>query len=251
MRPPLTSFTGNVTDTSSRAILWASMMLLASACMQLATTWMQSTLKATSTQCNSRAAPPVSSSGSVWLDDTPYTWQADDYPATLPLDLREPVALTTEDTRHYALDSVDAEAEYRSLYPGNGRGFLRLGPRKRFFGISMYHQLHCLSALRQAILDARNGASHDSGGDGGHSAGHSHGGAVDHSAHCLNYLRETILCAADVTLEPEIVEGSQDVGNGNAVTHVCRDWSRVREFALKNHEAWEALRKGNITGTED
>jgi len=58
---------------------------------------------------------------------------------------------------------------------------------------------------------------------------------MDHTDHCLNYLRQTILCSADLTLEPELVEGSNDAGEGLAVTHVCRDRSKV-------YEEWELWR---------
>ena len=141
--------------------------------------------------------------------------------------------MTIEDSKHYALDSPDADAEYRSIYPGKHLGFVRLGPKKRFFSLSMYHQIHCLDALRQAIL-GRHGH--------GASTTPAHGSEkvkrdVEHSHHCLNYLRQTIMCSADLTLEPEIVEGSQDVGEGLAVTHVCRDWSKVHAF-IEENEKW-------------
>ncbi|KAL6309496.1 hypothetical protein BKA93DRAFT_723646 [Sparassis latifolia] len=163
-------------------------------------------------------------------------WLDDDYPAVLPLDLGPPVALTTEDTRHYALDSGDAAAEYRALLPGNERGFVRLGPEKRFFGLAMFHQLHCLDSLREAVLHPpiiANGADV---------------GVVKHLTHCLNYMREGILCAADVALEAELVQGSRDVGYGNGVTHVCRDWGKVHEFAERNYVAWKRFEKDNATG---
>ncbi|KAI0701952.1 hypothetical protein BC835DRAFT_1321895 [Cytidiella melzeri] len=159
----------------------------------------------------------------------------------LPIDLGEPVALVLEDSRHYALASPDADAEWESVYPGGGLGFVRLGPNKRFFSLSMYHQMHCLDSLRRAIL-----------GQSGHHAGRGDDEKrerrgvfkpkrdIEHSAHCLNYLRQTTLCASDLTLEPEIEEGSQEVGEGLAVTHVCRDWSKVHEFVKGNWEEWQS-----------
>lgn len=169
----------------------------------------------------------------------------------LPLDLGPPVALTLEDTRHYALDTPDAPAEYRSLYPGDGLGFIRLGPDRRFFGLAIYHQMHCLDSLREAILGKHHMRAGYALRDGGQEA-EGKGAAqrkrdVEHSAHCLNYLRQGILCAADVTLEPEIAEGAQDVGEGLAVTHVCRDWSKVYEFAERNWEEWVAWQNGTRT----
>ncbi|PSS34214.1 hypothetical protein PHLCEN_2v1724 [Hermanssonia centrifuga] len=140
--------------------------------------------------------------------------------------------MAIENSRHYQVDGPDVQLEWDSIYPGGDLGFIRLGPRKRFFGLSLYHQIHCLESLREAILGQ------------GHGEGHS---GVDHSSHCLNYLRQTVLCAADLTLEPEITEGTQDVGEGIAVTHVCRDWGEVHAFVQRNWEQWEALKESNGT----
>ncbi|KAL0945847.1 hypothetical protein HGRIS_012130 [Hohenbuehelia grisea] len=204
----------------THALFWASVMLMLSGLLQFGTVWMQS-----------QATYPVPSR--VKLLNKPmdaYSWQGDDYPNSLPLDL-DRVALTIENSRHYALDSPDADAEYQSMYPGEF-GFLRLGPNKRFFGLAMYHQLHCLDSLRQTIIHGANGMHHDRDTRSQKRA------SVPHAHHCLNYLRQTILCAADLTLEPEVVPGSQEVGEGLGVTHVCQDWSRVHEYAGRNAEEW-------------
>ncbi|EMD36960.1 hypothetical protein CERSUDRAFT_95228 [Gelatoporia subvermispora B] len=221
----------------SGTLLLASAMLLFSGLMQLATTWLQ-TRSHEPASCACSAAPsaqPESTSAHIQNWEADYTWEANDHPPYLPLDLGAPVALTLEDSRHYALDTPDAPAEYRSLYPGDGLGFVRLGPQRRFFGLAMYHQLHCLDSLRGAIL----GTHHMRSG-----GGEKEKRDVEHSAHCLNYLRQSILCAADVTLEPEVVRGSEDVEEGLGVTHVCRDWSRVYDFAERNWQEWVAWQDG-------
>lgn len=164
----------------------------------------------------------------VQLDFT--AWLADDYPPYLPLDLGPPVVLTLEDSRHYSLNETSTDFEWESLYPGKDLGFIRLGPQKRFFGLSMYHQLHCLDSLRRAILGGTHGHGRTS---------QTFKRDVEHSSHCLNYLRQTVLCAADLTLEEELAAGTQDVGEGLSAIHVCRDWSRVQKFAQANWEEWE------------
>lgn len=213
-------------------------------------------------------------------------WQNDDFPPTLDLALSsispefsigDPVLLIMEDSRHYSLGSskhgsgtkadsdreLEIDAEWESLYPGESAGFVRLGPEMRFFGLSMYHQLHCLDSLRYAIqgrehvakrsLMSGNNQSetekgHDDGVYGvssddeyrGHEQKKMGRGTkrsqvhVSHAAHCLNYLRQTILCASDLTLEPELVLGSLDVGSGLGAMHICRDWSRVHDFVEQN-----------------
>ncbi|GJE86351.1 hypothetical protein PsYK624_024310 [Phanerochaete sordida] len=217
MRPPLGQLLSN------NAVVVGSVALLLSGVIQLGISWMQMQHRAS--QCSCAQSLPVSNNF-----EAEYSWELDDYPPYLPLDLGEPVVMVLEDSRHYSLNSSDADAEWLSIYPGGQLGFVHLGPQKRFFSLSLYHQIHCLDSLRHAILAQGHG--------GGQQHGHTAKRDVEHSAHCLNYLRQTVMCAADLTLEPEIVPGSEDVGEGLAAMHVCRDWSKVHEFAQKNWQEW-------------
>lgn len=59
-----------------------------------------------------------------------------------------------------------------------------------------------------------------------------HGPTLQHHVeHCLSYLRQGIMCSADPTVENlSHVHGKKtDEGWGN--THVCRDWSALKEYA--------------------
>ncbi|KAH8112857.1 hypothetical protein DFH11DRAFT_1841941 [Phellopilus nigrolimitatus] len=174
------------------------------------------------------------------------------FPPFLELDLGAPVALTLEDSRHYALAGngdadadLDADAEWESLYPGGSAGFVRLGLQRRFFGLSVYHQMHCLDSLRYAVLGRAHAARRSEGGAAG--SGEKGKREVPHAQHCLNYLRQTVLCAADLTLEPEVVRGSLDVGEGLFATHVCRDWSKVHAFVEQNFEEYERWANANAS----
>ncbi|EIM87135.1 uncharacterized protein STEHIDRAFT_96132 [Stereum hirsutum FP-91666 SS1] len=165
----------------------------------------------------------------------------DDYPHTLPLDLPF-VSMTLENSRHYTLSSPTSDADFQSIYPSSSLGFVRLGPKKRFFGLSMYHQIHCLDALRLAIQGKNPHGEHNLG-----SSGKEHW-KEDHSDHCLNYLRQTILCNADLTLEEEFPEeGSSDVGEGLGAKYVCKDWSLVYVYVERNFEEWQEWRNGTRT----
>lgn len=168
-------------------------------------------------------------------------WIDDDFPNSLEIDLGPPVALTLEDSFHYTLSGEDADAEWESVYPGDSAGFLRLGPNRRFFGLSMYHQIHCLDSLRFAILGREHPARRSWESVGRRDRKRE----VPHAQHCLNYLRQTILCAADLTLEPEDKLGSLDVGEGLFATHVCRDWSKVDAFVARNFEEYKEWVESN------
>ncbi|KAL1963163.1 hypothetical protein VTN77DRAFT_8596 [Rasamsonia byssochlamydoides] len=106
------------------------------------------------------------------------------------------------------------------------------------FGVSMFHQLHCLELLRNQIRNESETEQH-------HHAFESQSHYQDqHLEHCLDYLAQSIVCAADDTLEPPEIyplpDGQDlDVINGDGVVHHCRDASVVREILLRSQE--EAL----------
>jgi hypothetical protein len=92
-------------------------------------------------------------------------------------------------------------------------------PSGRMFGVSMFHQIHCLQMLRLALIN----------------------GPSDHSGHCLNFLRQAILCNSDITLDPLLddSEGAVKSTDGMGVTHVCRDWSQVYAYITENQNMWK------------
>ncbi|KAJ5223906.1 hypothetical protein N7468_008448 [Penicillium chermesinum] len=65
----------------------------------------------------------------------------------------------------------------------------------------VYHNLHCLDALREVYYAAVNGTLAQR--DGGH---HHHEKDAEHVRHCLDYLRQSVMCAADTNLEPVVNE---------------------------------------------
>ncbi|QKX63207.1 uncharacterized protein TRUGW13939_10376 [Talaromyces rugulosus] len=137
------------------------------------------------------------------------------------------------------LEKVDEEGTkttntFRSsLLPQNG-GLLRVRmsddtEKVGDYGVSMFHQLHCLVVLREIIFP---------GGSPVHTE-HNSSMARVQWAHCFDYLAQAILCAADDTLEPPktaVNEQGQNIkiidGVGHIV-HQCRDpaslWRVVEE----------------------
>lgn len=120
--------------------------------------------------------------------------------------------MTPDDTVHYSINREAGKAEWSRVFPKGG-GFLRLGPKNRYFGLSMYHQMHCLITIQDAIR------KHN---------------ADDHAHHCLNYMRQMILCDANPTLERTIPEFGP-LATELRTERVCRDWSKVWELAEENH----------------
>ncbi|KAF7971434.1 hypothetical protein HWV62_28575 [Athelia sp. TMB] len=123
----------------------------------------------------------------------------------------------------FGLSDTEAWPTWRSTdYFPVANGFVRLGPKGRAFGISMFHQMHCLQMMRAAVLDNSK--------------------ANSHTRHCFNLLRQAVLCAADTTLDPlDAVDENSNVGaDGVGVVHQCRDWEKVYDYVIENQglEIW-------------
>jgi hypothetical protein len=125
--------------------------------------------------------------------------------------------LTVEDSVYY---EPNATAEWHTLFPSGG-GFVRLGPEYRLFGVSMFHQLHCLDKLRRAVV-------HDPPSEW----------ERWHTQHCLNYVRQMLLCSSSNRLEPvkDVADGLKV--DGLELEHTCRDWSVLRRIAEENFKDW-------------
>ncbi|KAJ5971429.1 uncharacterized protein N7479_001347 [Penicillium vulpinum] len=85
------------------------------------------------------------------------------------------------------------------------------------YGVSVFHQLHCLNFLRFAYypsslqdMDAEE--------------------VVFHRDHCLDYIRQALMCHADPTFEPMTQVGI----NGMGATHQCRDFDKIFAWAYEH-----------------
>ncbi|APA10681.1 hypothetical protein SS1G_12465 [Sclerotinia sclerotiorum 1980 UF-70] len=108
------------------------------------------------------------------------------------------------------------------------------------YGVTMFHQLHCLGMIRTMLF----------GGDMNHD--HEVQGAEWsknplHFLHCLDYIAQGIICTADDTLEVpkpttnamgKVVDGIDGMGH----EHQCRNASALREKVLlsESKPVWRA-----------
>jgi len=162
-----------------------------------------------------------------FLQSPTYKYVGSDIPRELPGDYPD-VALVFEknDSIRYPLDDNDI---WNSLWPDQ-LGLVRLGPKGRPLGISLYHQLHCLSSIRYAYMIARLGLVP---GDPRFDT------AVIHNTHCFHFIRQSILCHADLTLIPTDADKNSTIASEEV--HRCRDWTKVREFVEKNQAEWRGI----------
>ncbi|KAH8651549.1 hypothetical protein BGZ60DRAFT_388156 [Tricladium varicosporioides] len=91
---------------------------------------------------------------------------------------------------------------------------------------AVYHQLHCLQALRvgyytalSAMNESRQLTAEELKGE--------FMGSPAHAQHCIDYLRQSLMCHADTNIEPVIEEKGGVIGFGS--THFCRNYEALKE----------------------
>ncbi|WEW60174.1 hypothetical protein PRK78_005659 [Emydomyces testavorans] len=107
------------------------------------------------------------------------------------------------------------------------------------YGISMFHQLHCLTAIREVFYDMLDGtfdkkkflaADVNVGSPDFVPNGH----GLWHVQHCFNYVRQGLQCAGDMSLEiPTYFNGTPIVVGWNS-PHKCRSWDAMWRYAEEN-----------------
>lgn len=77
-----------------------------------------------------------------------------DFPSTFVPMKAHPYSarMIIDDTAHYAPDPADGD-EWHALFPPGSEGFVRLGPQKRLFGVSMFHQVRACQLLFACFLE--------------------------------------------------------------------------------------------------
>ncbi|KAI1349928.1 hypothetical protein F5Y01DRAFT_287476 [Xylaria sp. FL0043] len=115
-------------------------------------------------------------------------------------------------------------------------GFIRLKDKKtqhvRWYGVSMFHQLHCLDMIRERLEQTK--AAQEGQGTEMFSHHHQHDSnqsTWEHLFHCLDYIAQAVACTADDTVEFSKVENIHGVPrlivDGDNETHYCRDFDKV------------------------
>lgn len=146
----------------------------------------------------------------------------DDYPEFWDIDLGNPVAMMMEESEHYPVHGLDAEEEWAST-DSAGFGYVRLGEEYRAFAVNVFHQLHCLRAMRNALAHPDN-----------------HSPAIDgHFQHCLNFIRQFALCSPNLTLEPADALSRDFETQRSGAVQVCKDWRELYDHMSDNWASWK------------
>ncbi|CAI7656875.1 unnamed protein product [Penicillium discolor] len=98
------------------------------------------------------------------------------------------------------------------------------------YGVSVFHQLHCLNFLRFAYYPSSVKDMDEEE-------------VAFHRDHCLDYIRQVLMCHADPTFEP-----MSEVGiNGMGATHQCRDFDKIFSWAYEHRS--NKVRGSGYTGS--
>ena len=110
----------------------------------------------------------------------------------------------------------------------------------------MFHNLHCINAVRMKL-------NRDMYGDSvGYTPKHHHdipesvvgpGYENTHLEHCLDRLRQAVMCHGDLTPSPLHVFKGFPVAFGKSSKHTCRKFEPIREWMDRR-----AIEKGVIEG---
>jgi len=119
---------------------------------------------------------------------------------------------------------------------------------KYHFALDVFHNLHCLNAVRKELDKDYYGAhhhghvgrnvekDHEAHATHQHQQGQNAWDAAqrDHINHCMNHIRQSLQCRPD--LSPAAMHVFQDLDGskyflGNAERHTCYDWESIMRWA--------------------
>ncbi|KAH9914377.1 uncharacterized protein BXZ73DRAFT_92816 [Epithele typhae] len=116
-----------------------------------------------------------------------FTFVEDDVPERLHVaNARPHVLMRIEESARYNITAPNAYLEWLYTATPADQGNVRLGPLHRIFNVNMFHQLHCLRAMRKVLAEEDELSA----------------SSTHHMEHCLAILKDHTLCAADASLEP-------------------------------------------------
>ncbi|CAI6332295.1 unnamed protein product [Periconia digitata] len=114
---------------------------------------------------------------------------------------------------------------WRDIFPAEGGFFVHpiVAPTRSTF--SVFHQLHCLNAIRGGYWASHRAAIR---GEKLVDAALPVDIQESHIRHCTDLIRQSLMCMADTTLE--VIDEKINGVHGFRTEHVCRDWNQLKEW---------------------
>ncbi|KAI1349996.1 hypothetical protein F5Y01DRAFT_316149 [Xylaria sp. FL0043] len=100
-----------------------------------------------------------------------------------------------------------------------------------FSGLDVFHSLHCLNRLRQAMYPDYYIHTFDKPNDPSR---------LDHINHCINHIRQSLQCHADLTPMEWQLEGSKVILKTDT-PHTCRDFEKIHAWARSHRTRFEEI----------
>ena len=151
-----------------------------------------------------------------------------DHPMRLPVE-RKFVKMFVEESVHYDILADESQQEW--LWTASiGDGHTHIGEQQRYFAVAMFHELHCLRAVRGVFEKGWQNIPKD---------------RQYHLLHCFNYLRQYTLCAADTALEPGDFTLRNFTKQRVGATHTCINWDPAYEFMKDSWIKWNEYREAH------
>lgn len=132
--------------------------------------------------------------------------------------------------------SDEVNRAWGSLLPKGGGFFKHPTLAPKYSCMAVFHQIHCLDMLRQALYEALPGmvgghhgsSTHDTRAAMPPTNDPNHEHDLGHLGHCFDLLRQSLMCRPDLTVE---------VGNetlmgvtGFGTEHQCVDWNQLMSW---------------------
>nr|XP_036574923.1 uncharacterized protein CTRU02_15120 [Colletotrichum truncatum]KAF6781413.1 hypothetical protein CTRU02_15120 [Colletotrichum truncatum] len=98
------------------------------------------------------------------------------------------------------------------------------------FGITVYHQLHCLHYILQSWVSFVYSEKQENF-------------FPSHILHCFDYIRFGLMCGVDTALEgASLVEGPRRGTLGLGTVHICHDWDALFTWVENENAQVESKR---------
>ncbi|KAF2738047.1 hypothetical protein EJ04DRAFT_429675 [Polyplosphaeria fusca] len=125
--------------------------------------------------------------------------------------------------------SNESEIAWQSMYPRGGTFFSHAPEVPTRSTLSVFHQLHCLDAIRQAYYQAYDAAIASQWLKAETIPEMT---SEAHVMHCIELLRQSLMCASDRTVE---VKNSLGGVTGFGTAHKCADYGVL----VRKIEVWK------------
>ncbi|KAH7336737.1 hypothetical protein BKA65DRAFT_402190 [Rhexocercosporidium sp. MPI-PUGE-AT-0058] len=145
-----------------------------------------------------------------------------------------------DDAWHSLLEGLNIGFTSSEVDLGNST-FKWPGSGDYFSGLEVFHSLHCLNRVREALYpEYYDNPEHPNNPS-----------RRDHLEHCINHIREGIQCHSDLTPMEWYLAGNKIILKADT-THTCRnfnrihDWAAQRKTVIYNEEDEKAMRSGSL-----